>query len=40
MLGVYAGHQIQQRISERMFVRIVMLALALSGLVLLVQAIA
>lgn len=37
ILGVYAGHHIQQRISERMFVRIVMLALGISGLVLIVQ---
>ena len=39
MLGVYAGHQIQQRISQRLFVRVVMLALALSGLLLISQAI-
>lgn len=35
--GVYAGHRIQQRISERLFVRTVMLALGLSGLVLIAQ---
>ncbi len=39
ILGVYAGHHIQQRISERLFVRIVMLALGSSGLVLMVQSV-
>lgn len=37
ILGVFAGHQIQQRISEQQFVKIIMIALGCSGTILIIK---